>query len=473
MGVRFSLSENASEWLCWVAITAVWLYAVPGSLLWNCSVARYTLRHSFDLHFILFNQVVMSICVWVFWITQKVSAFHHTFWSAVSLFALWATFFSFNLEAIPSSHRAKQLWTMWTVFVPCQIFFKTLYNRTDNNYNGIEVHIESLDVTISLRAILLMSVFNSAIFWFKKLILMTKYPNCILVATYPRVIWMNSGMRQQTLSSFGRRRTRAASISLDIYKQSMVQGMDIFLFEDDSVAHKLCNPETAEQLHRIHFSKHSLIGIIIAAAATLFAIPLSINILAIVSETCCIIILLVGPFTFDVEMMKAYLKSFDFWYKWFNWTMYLRAYSIWTNRLYDMDGLAWTEFALRNFAITLTMLYIFAVDAYHAPERNKKRALFILILVAMYFYVCIVSRLHFLHPSERWEDWEIELPLMQVDVSLRGMMMSSMGNFIIFMVKQLVVMALHPGVAAFQLYPKITWIGEEEEDQVRPSLEET
>ena len=77
-----------------------------------------------------------------------------------------------------------------------------------------------------------------------------------------------------------------------------------------------------------------------------------------------------------------------------------------------------------------------------------------------------------MNPTERWMDTEIDVPLMRIKVSLRGMMMNSMGNLIIFMVKQLVLLIQHPKVAALQLYPKVKWIFEDEEDHQEPILEE-
>ena len=78
-----------------------------------------------------------------------------------------------------------------------------------------------------------------------------------------------------------------------------------------------------------------------------------------------------------------------------------------------------------------------------------------------------------MNPTERWTDWEINIPLMRISVSLRGMMMGSMGNLIIFMIKQLVLMIVHPQVAAFELYPNVQWIAGDEEDHQEPILEET
>ena len=467
--------DGRNGWFSLVMVIILWLYFGPMALTWNYSALRYTLRHSFDLHFILFNTVVDTIIRSVCDVLNSFSELTCVILGAFCFYMIGLYIVLFNLEAVPYSHRFKQIIVLLTILGHCVVIHRTLYNHESFEYlDGVELNIQSLDVNVSLRDMYLMCEFNQFVFWLKKLNLMTKYPNCILVATYPRIIWMNSGMRQLTLSSIGQRRAfRTTTISLDVYKQSVSQRTDIFLFDDNSIAHQFLKPETAEKLHQIHFSLLSVIGTILFAVASVVAIPLDIDDLAVISEMCFIVILLIGPFTFNAEMMKFYLKSFDFWYKWFNWTMYLCAYSIWNSRQYDMNGTAWTEFAFRNLAITITMLIIFSIDAYHVSDRKKKRALLFLILIAVYFHICIVWRLYFMNPTERWTDWEIEIPLMRIKVSLRGMMMNSMGNLIIFMIKQLVLMIQHPDVAALQLYPKIKWIAEDEEDHQEPILEET
>ena len=467
-----SLDKNNDQWFSIVGSILLLLYIAPAYLTWNRSVIKYSLKHSFDLKFILFLHLVLCVCNVAFRIDQKSSAMHCIVLGLRFLFGLCLTLSTFSLEAVPWPHRFKQILLIFQVLIWARNFLNNLYNRNMDAApkTGVEMHIDSLDVTISFRDIILMCYFNQSVFWFKKLVQTTKYPNCILIATYPRMIWLDETMRQQTLSNIGRR--RAATMSLDIYKQSISQRTDIFLFDDDGIAKKLFSLETATRIHQLHSSKWNLAGIAIVICA-MFAILFGTHILAIISETCCIAILVVGPFTFNTEMMKVYVKSFDYWYKWFNWTLYLCAYSVWTNHQHDMNGTAWTEFALRNLVITITIFYIFSIDAYHVPERKKKRALLILILTAAYFYVCIVWQLYFQNPAKDWEDLEIQIPLMQVEVSLRGMMMSSLGNLIIFMIKQLALMVAHPGAADFGLYPEIKWIGDEREDHPDPILEES
>ena len=467
--------DGRDGWFSLSMIIILWLYCGPGALTWNYSALRYTLRHSFDLQFILFNVMVMSINSFVCMIVKNNSELKCILMGAWFLFIICLNLLMFNLEAVPLSHRFKQIIVLLHVLSILGMLLPHLYKHDGSEvFDGVELDIRSLDVNVPLRDMYTMVEFNNLVFWVKKLILITKCPNCILVATYPRIIWMNSGMRQQTLSSIGRRRAfRARTMSLDIYKQSVSQRTDIFLFNDNSIGYRFFTPQTAEKLHQIHFSRWSVVGIVLFALASAIAILLNIGVLAIVLETCCIVILLIGPFTFDAEMIKFYLKSFDFWYKWFNWTMYLCGYFIWSNRQHNMSGTAWTEFAFRNLAITITMLHIFSVDAYHVSDRKKKRALLVFILIAIYFHICIVWRLHFMNPTGRWRDWEIYIPLMRIKVSLRGMMMNSMGNLIIFMVKQLVLMIKHPQVAALELFPKVAWTSEDEEDHQERILEET
>ena len=72
-----------------------------------------------------------------------------------------------------------------------------------------------------------------------------------------------------------------------------------------------------------------------------------------------------------------------------------------------------------------------------------------------------------LNPGQKWQEQEILIPLIKLKVSLRSMMMSGLANFILFMGKQLMVMIKHPGAAAFELFPKIRWIADEEEEPVQ------
>ena len=240
--------DGVNGWFSLVIFIILWLYCGPGALTWNYSALRYTLRHSFDQHFILFNTVVMIVINFVCQIVNDISALGSINVGAYALFGLCVNLLIFNLEAVPYSHRIKQSNVLFTILAIGDLIQKNLYDHKTYKYiDGVDLNIPSLDVNVSLRDMHLMCLFNNLVFWLKKLILMTKYPDCILVATYPRIIWMNSGMRQQTLSSIGQRRAfRATTMSLDIYKQSVSQKTDIFLFEDNSIAHRCLRPETAE-----------------------------------------------------------------------------------------------------------------------------------------------------------------------------------------------------------------------------------
>ena len=450
--------DMRNGWFSLLMVIVAWLYISPAPLIWNQSVIKYALKHSFDLHFILCNFGMCVFCDWVFIIDQGSSTLHCIIYVLLNTSNLYVMTLVFTLEAVAISHRLKQLLVLLISATSTLYFVHALYGTTSFDYNGVEVHIKALDVTISFRDMYLICIFNQTVFWLKKLLLLTKYPNCILMATYPRIVWTKD-RSQRTLSSVGLNRTQ--TMSLDIYKQSVLQQAEIFLFEDNSIAHRLFNPKIATTLHQLHFSKWNHIGVIFAVVLVI-AIFLDINILAIVLEICLMVFMVIGTFTFDVERTKFYLKSFDFWYKWFNWTMYVCAYSVWTNHQYDMTGADWVEFLFRNLDITITMFYIFSIDAYHVSNPTKKRGLAMLIAVAVYFHVCIVWQLHFLAPTQNWIDWIIQIPVMQVGVSLRGMMMSSMGNFIVFMIKQLVLMIRHPGAAALELYPQIIWFEDSE-----------
>ena len=75
-------------------------------------------------------------------------------------------------------------------------------------------------------------------------------------------------------------------------------------------------------------------------------------------------------------------------------------------------------------------------------------------------------------PNKRWEDRNIMIPILDIELSLRSTMMNSLGNFIMFTAKQLCVMLMHPGTAAFELYPKIEWLEDQESRNVESELQE-
>ena len=452
--------------LLWLVLT------VCAGTIWNYSILQYSLVHSFDLRIIFLSQLSQSVCAWVI-ISDRIKR-----GNAVAIIIGLATTDLMTLFGLPLlhtvegigriSHRRKQVVLLLTSALWLYYLTRSVLKEPFSRHHDVFMHI--VGIQISLKDMILVSRFNLTVFMWKKLIQITKHPKCIFVATYPEIVWMTKmeiGMRRQTLSSVGLKRT--ASMSLDIYKQSVAQNAKVFFFEDNSIAHSFFRSNIASSIHQIHFAKCTMF-----AVCTLFIMVLSttvsgISTAAITAEICCILLLLIGPFTFDMEMMRFYLKSFDFWFKLFNWTMYMIADAIWSSRQTHMDGVMWTECAFRNLMVTIIIFYIICIDAYHVQTRYKKRALIILIALAMYYETCILLQIFSMNPSRGWDDEDIVITTLAISQSLRSTMLNTLGNFILFMSKQLFVMIRHPGCAAFGLFPHIEWIGENQEQPVQPA----
>lgn len=429
---------------------------LSSALVWNYRVLQYAVRHSFDLQFILLNAMSSWLCTLIIRVADGLTTVEGINRAFAAVFSLYSIPLGHTLEGIPISYRKKLGFCSAFVISRGWFLISGLLFGPYPDYDDVEWNLEMLQVSFSMKDIILIIRFNIAVFWMKKLVLLIKHPDCIIISTYPRIIWMKTSMRLQTLSSVGN--SRAATLALDIYTQSVRQNANIYLFEDNTVAHRVFSVEGAQSIHRCHYSKGSHVALVISAMVILAGTIFHVNSLLIVAEILCSSILMIGPLTFDIEMMRFYLKSFDFWFKWFNWTIYVIADAVWNHREFDMNGLMWAQFASQYLCLTIIIFYIICIDAYHVPVRFKKCALFMLMVLTMYYQFCNVWSLFPLTPWQSWNDTDVILPL-GIKVSLRSMMMSSLGNFIVFMGRQLVQMVWHPGTAAMDLYPQINWIG--------------
>ena len=468
--------SGVSESRLAVGAVGALMFVLPVGFTWNYPILKYSFCHSFELHVIVVTSVINQACALIIFIASGrndvlwISIIH---WIAI----FYVSVLLYNIEGVWVTQRKKVTFSSVCVFITVGRLFMDLLNVGLESEDALEmrdvqVYIPVLHITFSIHDIGLLCSFNLVVFWLKKLYLSVKYPECIMIATYPHISWIRSGTRQQTLSSIGRQRT--ATMSLSIYKQVTNQSVNLYLFEDNSIAHHVFSDKRAERIHRIHSSIWTFFGVVVFAIVALCGNVASIPLLAIIPEILCSFFLLTGPFTFEVEMMKFYLKSFEFWFKWFNWTLYFVSYAIWSNLEWEMNASLWTEFAFRNLAVTIVIFYIVCIDAYHVPNRQKIRSLILLIMLAVYCQYCNLFQVTILDPRRSWEDKDILIPVMRINMSLRSMMMSGLSNFILFMSKQLVVLIRHPGSASFRLFPKIIWINEDDNDRdrnVRPELE--
>ena len=463
MFLIFSMFTQSNPHLRIVARVMLLMLIVPLCFLWNWTILRYSLRHSFDFHFILFAQVIMWVCAWALEFTYPTGS--RTDLAILMCTALYVIPLGYIIEGFHLRNSRKvALLAILTLYSSCIVVTKILLRKSPaDDFHDIALYVPAIDITISAQDIILLCLFNTSVFWAKKLFLSMKYPDCILLATYPQLIWID-GDRQQTLSRSSFTRQRTATMSLDIYKQTVAQEAKIYLFEKNSVSFGILSPQTADKLHSVHFSSRNWTGLWILVLIIICANTFGTFELAVICEILCVVILLIGLLTFDLEMMRFYRKSFDFWFKWYNWTVYLVGSIIWHNLESNMDGVMWTEFAFRNCALMTIICYITCIDAYHVRTALKRRALAIIVGLAVYYQICNLFQVFPLNPLKSWVDRDITIPLLHTSFSVRSIMMSGLGNFILFMGKQIVVMVRHPGAAALELFPKINWIEENNND---------
>lgn len=467
--LAITISAGVNQILQVIARVILVMLFIPLWFVWNWAILQYSLRHSFDFHFMLITYVIQFGC---FWALANNPAYLGSVLGQFMVFSVIPLMYTIEGFHMRNSRKVILL-AIPTLYHICRVVIVLLENSSSNESDDIALHIPAMNIMISVQDTRLLCVFNNCVFWTKKLILLIKHPDCTLLPTYPQVVWIN-GERQQTLSGSSFARQRTSTMSLDIYKQTVANEAKIYLFEKNSVAFVMLQPEKAQKLHIVHFSKHSWTALSILVIVIICANIFSIFELAIIGEIFGIVILLIGPFTFDLKMMRFYRKSFDFWFKWYNWTVYLVGCIFWNHLESNMDGVTWTEFAFRSCVITTIIFYIICIDAYQVRASLKRRALAMVVGLAVYYQICNLFQVLPLNPWRSWNDRDITIPVLHIPVSVRSMMMSGLSNFILFMGKQLVVMVKHPGTAALELFPKINWIEEDNdkmESDARPGIE--
>ena len=453
------------------------LYLVGAAFVWNYAVLRYAFQHSFNLYIICITCIFQVICQWIF------KAVHDDLYDGLfariclHLAIIVAFPLLYTQNGLRLHHRAKQIVIFVVALSTFWVTVQYVLFGPYPEYEDVVIHTPTLDIDISLESLMLIGQWNISVFWFQKFMLITLHPNCILIASYPQIIWMNSGSINTVMNSIRgfepnsvghdraslQRSERISSMSVNIYEQSVSQKANVYLMEDNSIAHIICRMKAAKRVHHIHFSKMTVPLFVSLFLLTMWGIRNGIHTLTVILQILLVGVLLIGLFTFDVEMMRFYMKSFDFWFKAFYWALFSAADGT-LNGLEkaNEEDIEWIAYMFRKCIFTVLVFYVICIDAYHVSQRFKKAASVISLMLAVYCQVCIALQVNAFSPQEKWDDHNIVISKMGIELSLRSTMMNSLGNFIMFMTKQLVILFMHPGTAAFQLYPKIEWTEDQE-----------
>jgi len=455
--------------MVWNLWTFAVLFFVGALSIVNRQLLKYMLLHSFDLYLQDFMALLMCICEGVLrWeeLQSGAAAFQFANYSVMHLLIIVCVQ---TCDGYRIANWMKRAAIIIAIGAYCKIFWTALF-LSGADFEGVEDVMIPIPwawhhQTMSVRGQMVQSAFNIVILFISKAIFQMKYANCVVAATYPSITWMGEGIREKIRSSL--ERTRTVTMSLNIYKQSLMQKIELYLHEDNDMLHVLFAQPTADRIERYYFSIWN-----ICAGSALFAAFVTSTVLSVWSavialEFCCLLFLLLGLCTFDLKMVRFHFASFDLYYKLFEWALYIMADTHWSILSKDMDAVLWLDFVLRDAMTTLVIFYIIFIDSYQISHRFKIALMMLILSWILYHALCILNRILTFNPSQTWSDHEVELPILpflRIPISLQSTMLNAIGMFLLFMFKQLLLMWLHPNKAVFQVYPNTEWIGDKAKD---------
>jgi len=211
------------------------------------------------------------------------------------------------------------------------------------------------------------------------------------------------------------------------------------------------------QFAQYHFSRFNVILELIIFLAVALSTYFEFWTLAIIYEFCCVVLLTIGLWSFNTKMLKYYATDFDGYWKMLNWSLFVVADVMWNHHEVDMDAARFIAYILLQIILTIVVVHIICIDAYHLTYRSKLRATVLISVLVIYWWFCTASQVYVLDPTTGWRDVEVGVAW-DVSISLRAVMSSTLLNFIFFILKQLILMKLHPNQAFIEVYPAIQWV---------------
>ena len=325
-----------------------------------------------------------------------------------------------------------------------------------------ELLIPGMQSKISMRHMFLAAGFNGLVLLSKKLHFVAIHKDSVMVPEYPVIEWLSDFTESIQESIWSRsQRQRTTTLSLDIYKQVSTQKVELFLDDTNNLLHWMYKCETVKIVEDFYGSKPYNMTLLLMLCCYLISRWFQLWPLVIFAQVIAIIQLHLALCTADIKMAKYYLRSFEFYFKLLNWIMYIVAALAWTVMNEEwVIGESCADHVFLNVIRTLIVLYIICIDAFHISHRTKVITMVTWICAVLYSWICNMMQVHVYDPSKVWQDSEVQIPLLNIQISLRMMLLNSSANFIVFVGKQLALIVLHPGKANIPLYPKVKWIGD-------------
>ena len=471
-----------------------WLRLVPIGLaiveicfisILNLSLLRYKVVHSFDLYMHGLGQVVVSVCEALLRRSSMHQARDVVYNINSGLMGAMAVLIAHSLDGHRCAGWVKA--SVYTLFLFLTAIRMSRYGETGfasgwegKGFQDLHIALPLIAQSMSVLHIRRVALMNNALLFFKRVVFQLKYRNCILIAMYPNLAWMNDGVREKLTMSLEKAFDRELTLSLDIYKQAVQQQIDVYLDHNRDVSHLFLRYVVACKINQVesrvyehsaleitysnqqmiaqyHFSQFNVCLELTIFLAVVLSSYFEIWDLTIIYELFCIVLLSIGVLSFNIKMIKYYLANFDFYWKLLNWTLFVIADAMWNHHEVDMAAARFIAYILRQIILTIVVLHIICIDAYHLTYRSKFRATVLISVMIMYWWFCVASQVYVFDPMIGWRDVEIRV-VWGISMSLQAVMSGTLINFILFILKQLILMKLHPNEAFIEVYPSIQWV---------------
>ena len=247
MHVTVTIVGALSRWWLFAA-----LYMVGFISILDWPLLKYMVGHSFDLYVQELCAVAWIVCATALqmdYLGQDVLRwFHHVCGNFYSIVAIM------TYQCFDGYHVANWIKHIMIGIAVMAYGFYFVLELYDPQFEDILIPAPLIKQTISIRGISLIATWNIIVLFVKRIIFQITASDCILVATYPTMNWVREEIKQRIASSMDR--TRTVTMSLDIYKQSLTQKLDLFLLDTRDMLHLWFTHRIAHKIQQVTCAFH-------------------------------------------------------------------------------------------------------------------------------------------------------------------------------------------------------------------------
>ena len=240
-----------------VVVTRLWMLSVilcVGFLsIFNWRLLRFRLLHSFDLYLQILSAVIIcagdTMIRWERFSDDGLNLFNQM---SAGLASALAILIGQSLDAYHAANWIKNTVIVVITSRYCWYFAQLLYGiGVFGDVDDIRIHVPGIDHTVSVRNLMLVAFFNVIILFLRKLLFQIRCRECISVATYPKSVWTST--QNMEADPLQRQRARTLTMSLDIYKQSLTQNVELHLLENHNILNLVFSANVAGTLQKVKY----------------------------------------------------------------------------------------------------------------------------------------------------------------------------------------------------------------------------